>query len=858
VTATNSQTESKQSPSSKPVASEKKGGNGQSEELASFVFTSDRSLPLMPLIPTATDGEADGELSQLRRFHFGVAHEGQSAASVSGMIPAQLFPYRDPEKIRHDYPLLLAAGESAEHPPICRPVGDFLKAAIAEFAAEESQSRVLKDNLPRFELHIRGALAGAKGPVSADKVFGEMSKKVIEELGLNSEISAQLSEDFGRISEQLPGAAEFLGFDGHAAFHLFKFSAAAHTLHRRKSFALTLNALRGQLNGLLAVEKGKSGEANSPAGLKSTLGKFSDTHFDASALSNLVGEHRGTAAMSGDRRERIENTLSRLEGFEERLAGKIMTVLHDGYLPEADLRNQSLRLVRNRNPFGAAAKVYEEEVASWLDVFRAMRVARLDIDNAYEPARHDDWVAALDWRSLSKEEKELVPIVVVVQQTARFNAQSVSELSQVLLGGQPIKVLLLVEPAANPLSDKDPLGGYRLELGYLALSHRQAVVQQTAAAHPTHMVEGLSEAMRVARPAVHLVASGLTLGGGEGPLGRWLQASAALEGRAHPFFFFNPELGASRADSFDFRLNPQPEEKWPVYPLNYSTEGEESASMNLPFTFADYALLDPAFHLHFRRVSEQVDTADLIPLAEYLDSDQEEVGGQIPFTWALDSKLQMVRLALSRSLATACADRMAYWRNLQELAGVKNAYVQAARQLAEEEAAVALVAERERLTLEHEDVVEKVRVEEASTVMEKLAAALLKADLSALPGGASAAASKLVAPAEAMAPADATETAEPAAAVEVAQEAPEEEEAEEPWIDTALCTSCNDCIDINAQLFSYDGNKQAVMGDPKAGTFAQLVAAAEKCPARCIHPGAPVNPDEPELEALVKRAEPFN
>jgi len=43
-----------------------------------------------------------------------------------------------------------------------------------------------------------------------------------------------------------------------------------------------------------------------------------------------------------------------------------------------------------------------------------------------------------------------------------------------------------------------------------------------------------------------------------------------------------------------------------------------------------------------------------------------------------------------------------------------------------------------------------------------------------------------------------------------------------------------------------------------AGTFADLVAAAEICPAKCIHPGKPLDPNEPGLEELMARAEPFN
>jgi len=59
-------------------------------------------------------------------------------------------------------------------------------------------------------------------------------------------------------------------------------------------------------------------------------------------------------------------------------------------------------------------------------------------------------------------------------------------------------------------------------------------------------------------------------------------------------------------------------------------------------------------------------------------------------------------------------------------------------------------------------------------------------------------------------------------------------------------------------LFVYNDEKQALLGDLGGATFAQLVEAAELCPARCIHPGRPWNPDEPDLDALIARAAPFN
>jgi hypothetical protein len=58
-------------------------------------------------------------------------------------------------------------------------------------------------------------------------------------------------------------------------------------------------------------------------------------------------------------------------------------------------------------------------------------------------------------------------------------------------------------------------------------------------------------------------------------------------------------------------------------------------------------------------------------------------------------------------------------------------------------------------------------------------------------------------------------------------------------------------------MFGYDERKQAFIKDLKAGTYRQLVEAAESCQVAIIHPGAPINPNEPDLQALLARAEPF-
>jgi pyruvate-ferredoxin/flavodoxin oxidoreductase len=99
----------------------------------------------------------------------------------------------------------------------------------------------------------------------------------------------------------------------------------------------------------------------------------------------------------------------------------------------------------------------------------------------------------------------------------------------------------------------------------------------------------------------------------------------------------------------------------------------------------------------------------------------------------------------------------------------------------------------------------------------------------------------------------------PAAAAAPAPDTEETDEAValEPYIDAELCTACDECTNMNRRMFAYNERKQAYIKDPRAGTFRELVLAAEKCPVEIIHPGTPLNLKEKDLEKWMKRAERF-
>jgi ferredoxin len=502
--------------------------------------------------------------------------------------------------------------------------------------------------------------------------------------------------------------------------------------------------------------------------------------------------------------------------------------------------------VQNEHPDPLAAAVGHFDGASrrMAELFRAVRRARLEIDGSYRPEIHDESLAGLDWEAFTAEELELLPVVTVVTTGRHLRRRGQGSLSELLRSSRPVRVVVQDEVAAA--DEAEDLSLFHIDLGHLVMAHREAFAVSSTLARPERLVEGLGRMFREPRPGVLLVP----LATGAPVSWRPLLAEAALHGRACPDFLYDPEGGPSWADRFDVDGNPDPENAWPVYSIDYLDDGAEQV-LETAFTFADAVALEPAYLRHVRLIPRVAWHDDVqIPLADYVAKFEPGRGvREIPFLWVVDDAGMLQRAVVTRELALACRDRLRGWRVLQELGGFENAYAERAAAAAREAARADAAREREELTQAHAEALASARGDGARESMERLAAALLNREALAA-----------VAPAPA-AVAPAAPAAEVAAAPAAPAEAEEEEESlslDEPYIDTILCTSCNECTNLNNRLFNYDGNKQAFIADAAAGTFAELVKAAKLCPAKCIHPGKPRSGDATATPELVASAAAFN
>jgi len=205
----------------------------------------------------------------------------------------------------------------------------------------------------------------------------------------------------------------------------------------------------------------------------------------------------------------------------------------------------------------------------------------------------------------------------------------------------------------------------------------------------------------------------------------------------------------------------------------------------------------------------------MVPVASSLASGAAAAAGKLPYLQMVDDDHALQRALVDEKLLSAAERCREMWHSFQELGGVHSS--QAERLIA-----------RERKVWEEQKQREiEVLKREAKPVMAAVPAA---------PTVAAPAASE----------------AKPSAA-----EAEPEKLSDDPYIETPRCTTCNECTNLNNRMFAYDANKQAYVADANAGTYRELVEAAESCQVSIIHPGKPRNPNEPGLVELLKRAEPF-
>jgi hypothetical protein len=729
-------------------------------------------------------------------FHLTARRPDESPAPSDwlGVRPALLAAYRDLAALRYDFPLVLIKGRS----DCVRSLSSVIDTVLQKIAPRGVEGERVRRQVLRLEQEIRRLAAdGRTGSLSA------LWRSAAEHLRLKT--AGASTDSLNRARDALDVDGEVVDCDADMPSRLVTHAWRCVQEDKLRHVNHEVDRLSLKLADILKADFARSEAGRSAASLQATVGPVFAETFDFEAMSRILAAASGPGSLSANRRRRIEWALSVLgsQRFLKPAAtgnGATENVALDEFI--FDGCSVALRTFRRRLP-------------EMVDFIKAVAIAELEVEGRYMEQEHDRLFADFDQSSIGPKDLARFPDYLICIRPPHAAGDETAGIVDVLSSGIPAKVLVQTDDLLGALAIGDSAfvhGGARL--GPMAIGLNDIYVLQTASSNLYAMRDQILNGLAYRGATLVSVFSGA--GEETTDLPPYLNAAAATQSRAFPTFSYDPSAGADLAQRFSLTANPQPEADWTSADFTYEDEAHQRVTETVAFTYVDFLACDHRYERHFAPVPKAKWTAGMSPVADWMAADMTGLPDKVPYIATVNGE-DVLQRAIADEVVIAAARRCRdLWHRLQELGGLRGSYA------------------------------ERLRPTELQPAGEQsLGEAAGKPET-----GAVSAAS-----APPPVPAAAATNGAPAAAA--AQPAAPETDPDLPYIETPRCTSCNECTQINSRMFAYDENKQARIADPDAGTYRQLVEAAESCQVSIIHPGKPRNPNEPGLDELLQRAEAF-
>ncbi len=783
-------------------------------------------------------------------FYLTGRHNGSGLTPlIRGYRPALFARYADLTELRYDFPLLLNSEGSPERAILS--LSGLVDEAVESLKDDKDRDRIARHGY-ELERELRQEVRrGGHSPRDDD--FATLWNAAAARLAVQD---ATFADSAKRLWELFQAQGELADVEFALPSRVVRHVWRVVQARKARTFYNKAGRLLVKLHGILDAESAGSDRGRSPehlrAGFAAQEGTSFAATFDFDAMSRILIEAKPGLALSEGRRRRIQSLIEIIEHqrfFPDEQSSPQQTGKTPSRLVEA--RVVGTRIVDDAPGAQAygfvfyrcadALQAYKERHGEAIALLKALAIAELEVFGEYresgnsveEPSfsidecaaegahhagtpGHDTIFEEFGAGGLDAGLLAMLPEYLVAKHSSELGAEETLAIVEALSTGLPIRILIQTDDLL------EPSGIARAALGmperHLALASRSrqmldtaiglndVFVLQSSASELFRLRDALLRGMSYNGPAFFSIFSGST--GHNGDVSAYLVAAAAVESRAFPTIIYDPSAGSNWAARLQLDQNPDAEDAWPVHPFEYENEAHETKSETLAFTLADFIAMDDRFCDYFAIVHPADWSDAMIQVPQSLELQTTDRGrstklpSTLPYITLVDSKGRLQRAIVSRRALEETRRSQSLWHSLQELGGIHNSY-----------------AER--------------RLEQ------------LKAQLAAMPPATQPIAA-------AVGGGDAVHhAASVIAEVEVTH-------GDDPYIETARCTTCNECTQVNSKMFAYNGEKQAYIADASAGTFRQLVEAAEGCQVSIIHPGKPRNPKEAGLDELMKRAEPFN
>lgn len=334
-----------------------------------------------------------------------------------------------------------------------------------------------------------------------------------------------------------------------------------------------------------------------------------------------------------------------------------------------------------------AKGIFEGISAQTVSDVRALRLARLELDDAYVPEKHDPQLRYLQWNQFTKQELGYMPTVMTIGGDGATYDIGFGALSRILASDTPLKVLVLNTGAYSNTGGQASTSSFigqdsdlarvgaassgkhesRKELGLIASFHSNVFVCSTSTALQNHFLKNTMEFLTYTdSPAVldvytpcqgeHGIADDISA----------RQSRLAVESRMNPVFVHDPRRGKTLHEWFSLDGNPDLDKTWTTTALEYLDDDGKLQLKTMALTPAHFALGEIRFKKQFRKLA---DAPNLVPIEDFIDLTEAQREGKVAFIYSVDSKKKLVKLGFTNSIVALVEERRKYWNLLQYLAG---------------------------------------------------------------------------------------------------------------------------------------------------------------------------------------------
>jgi pyruvate-ferredoxin/flavodoxin oxidoreductase len=335
----------------------------------------------------------------------------------------------------------------------------------------------------------------------------------------------------------------------------------------------------------------------------------------------------------------------------------------------------------------AVAKgLFEGIVSTVNDDIKGLRIAKLELDDAYDPATHDKLFTTFSWAQYTPEEMALLPTVISMGGDGATYDIGFGALSRLLATRTPVKVIVLntgvysntggqasTASLTGQDSDLSRFGSAhhgkqedRKELGLIAAFHPNVFVVQTSTALQGHFLKSVMAYLNhSSSPAVLDVYTPCQAEHGIADAAASQRSRLAVEARMNPVFVHDPKQNTSLHGWFSLDGNPELDKDWTTTTIEYVEDGAKKL-MQTPLTPAYFAQEETRFKKQFRKLKDEATAA---PVHEYVNMSAAERAGKTPFVYSTDEQKRLVKLEVSNAIVHLVEERRKNWRTLQYLAG---------------------------------------------------------------------------------------------------------------------------------------------------------------------------------------------